>query len=66
MIRNFVTELEGIGLYGAISFCMFGSVFIGAFVWALLLKKPFLATMEALPLEDDHTAMIRKGEQPHE
>lgn len=55
MIKNVVSEIGGVGLYGIISICLFFAVFTGAVVWAMRLKKPFLKTMSGLPLDDGST-----------
>jgi hypothetical protein len=52
MIQSVLRDIGGIGLYGVISVCLFFIVFTVALVRACLLKKPFLQTMGALPLED--------------
>lgn len=63
MIKQFVQDIGGVGLYGIISLCLFFSVFTGAFLWACLHKRAFCAAMSALPLEDE---TIAKGETSHE
>jgi hypothetical protein len=62
MIRNVLQDIGGIGLYGVISICLFVAVFSGAFLWACLLRKPFLQSMSQLPLEDGEL----KGAVNHE
>ena len=62
MIPNVLRAIGGIGVYDAISICLFVLVFAGALVWAFRLKEPFLSTMSSLPLEDE----TRKGQTPHE
>lgn len=52
MIRNVLTDIGGIGLYGVISVCLFFGVFTGALIWAFLLRKPHLNDMSQLPLDD--------------
>ena len=52
MIKNVLTSIGGIGLYGMISVCLFFLVFTVAFIHACLLKKTFLNSMSALPLDD--------------
>ena len=66
MIQNVIKELGGIGIFGTISVCLFFLVFGGALLWALQLKKPFLKTMESLPLEEDTSVPSEKGENSHE
>jgi len=52
MIKNVLTSIGGIGLYGVISVCLFFLVFSVAFVRACLLEKQFLNSMSVLPLDD--------------
>jgi len=66
MIRNVLTEIGGIGLYGVISICLFFLVFSGALVWVLLLRKPHLKSMSRLPLEDGTRDTSPKGTPRHE
>ena len=61
MIKHFVQDIGGVGLYGVISLCLFTTVFSGAFLWACLHRRSFCETMSALPLEDE-----KKGEISHE
>jgi hypothetical protein len=62
VIPNVLRAIGGIGVYDAISICLFVLVFAGALVWAFRLKEPFLKSMSSLPLEDE----TRKGETRHE
>jgi hypothetical protein len=63
MIQNVLSAIGGVGSYGVISISLFFLVFIGALVWALLLKRPFLDSMSSLPLHDGEPA---KGDDRHE
>ena len=65
MIQNVIRDIGGIGLYGVISVCLFFAVFSAAVLRALLLKKPFLQSMSALPL-DDGQPVPTKGISQHE
>jgi len=56
MIQNVLREMGGIGIYGVISVCLFVVVFGVALLWALRLKKPFLKSMGALPLQHENAA----------
>ncbi len=53
MIRNVLSHLGGIGLYGVVSVCLFFGVFSVAVLVALLARRSFLTRMSALPLADD-------------
>ena len=65
MIQNVLRDIGGIGLYGVISVCLFFLVFSVAVIHACLLKKPFLKSMGALPLDDGQPAPT-KGVSNHE
>ena len=65
MIQNVLRDIGGIGLYGVVSVCLFFLVFSIALVRACLLKKSFLNSMSALPLDDGEPAPT-KGVSHHE
>jgi adenosylcobinamide amidohydrolase len=52
MIKNFVTEIGGIEIWGLISIALFFTVFLGALIWAACQKPSFLNRMSSLPLSD--------------
>lgn len=64
MIQNVLRAIGGIGVYDAISICLFMFVFSCVLVWAARLRKPYLQTMSSLPLRED--APAEKGEDSHE
>lgn len=64
MIERVLRAIGGIGVYDAISICLFMLVFCGVLVWAARLKKPYLNRMSSLPLEHDHDVNI--GDHCHE
>ncbi len=66
MIRNVLTDIGGIGLYGVISVCLFFVVFSGAVLWAFLLRKPYVRAQSQLPLEDGSQDNSQKGNPDHE
>lgn len=68
MIRNVLSHLGGIGLYGVVSVCLFFGVFSVAVLVALLARRSFLIRMGALPLADDtHCGPCpSKGDLSHE
>jgi len=66
MIKNVLSDVGGIGLYGVISICLFFVVFSGALVWAFLLRKSFLNSMSELPLHDGSRESAQKGNPDHE
>jgi hypothetical protein len=53
MIRDALSNLGGVGIYGVISIGLFFAVFLGLLIWAFRLKKPWLNAMGRLPLEAD-------------
>ncbi len=66
MIKNVLSDIGGIGMYGVISICLFVAVFTGAFIWSMLLKKSELESRSMLPLEDGSIAPTSKGNSRHE
>jgi len=65
MIKNVLTDIGGVGIYGVISICLFFTVFTGSLLWAMALRKPFLDSMGSLPLDEDNPA-AQKGANDHE
>lgn len=61
MIKNVLSEIGGVGVYGVISISLFFTVFIGMLVWVWAMKKSFAQTMSALPLDDGEKKSDRKG-----
>ena len=61
MIKNFVNDIGGIQTFGIISICLFGAVFVGAFLWACSLKKSVVKSLGDLPLHDEEILSNRKG-----
>ena len=61
MIKNVLSDIGGVGLYGVISISLFFAVFIGMLVWVWAMKKSFAQTMSALPLDDGEIKSDRKG-----
>ena len=66
MIQKMVSAVGGVGGLGEISICLFFAVFGGALIWAFGLKKPFLSSMESLPLRDDEPGRDGEGVEHHE
>ncbi len=61
MIKNVISNIGDIGLYGVVSICLFFAVFTGVIIWALRLKRAFVKTMSGLPLNDGAVAPQAKG-----
>jgi len=61
MIKNVLSDIGGVGLYGVISICLFFAVFVGMLIWALSMKRTFAQKMSALPLNDGEKKTARKG-----
>lgn len=53
MIENVMNQMGGIGMFGIISICIFFGFFTGMLLWAARLKKPYLNSMRALPLDNE-------------
>ena len=62
MIHQFVNAIGGVQMLGVISICLFFAVFGGALIWAFCLRKPFLRSMETLPLENSERANERSND----
>ena len=52
MIENVLSHMDGVGIYGVISICIFFAVFIIVTIWMFRLKQPYLRSMSELPLDD--------------
>lgn len=61
MIKNVLSDIGGVGLYGVISISLFFAVFIGMLLWVCGMKKSFAQHMSALPLHDGEKKSDRKG-----
>ena len=61
MIKNVLSDIGGVGLYGVISISLFFAVFIGMLLWVAGMKKSFAQRMGALPLHDGEKKSDRKG-----
>ena len=66
MIKNVLSEIGGVGLYGVISVCLFFAVFTGALVWTFIQRKSLMDAMGALPLADDRALNSTEGGPSHE
>ena len=66
MIRNVLSDIGGVGLYGVVSVCLFFLVFTGALIWTLLQRPSLMRAMGALPLSDGETHTMNEGESHHE
>ncbi len=64
MIQNVLRHLGGIENYGILSICLFFVCFLGVLAWALCLKKPFLTSMAAKPLETDLDDQPSQSSEP--
>ena len=65
MIKNVLSDIGGIGLYGVISICLFFAVFTGMLIWAIRMKKAVAQELSACPLHDGEKNSNRK-EVSHE
>ena len=61
MIKNVLSDIGGVGLYGVISISLFFAVFIGMLIWACSMKKSFAQKMSAQPLHDGEKRAEQKG-----
>ena len=51
MEKEILSRIEGVGIYGVISICIFFGFFTGMLVWAFMKKKNYLDKMGSLPLD---------------
>ncbi|HSU57245.1 MAG TPA: CcoQ/FixQ family Cbb3-type cytochrome c oxidase assembly chaperone [Candidatus Dormibacteraeota bacterium] len=51
MIENVMRNMGGVAVFGIISITLFFAFFTGMFFWAIRLKKPYLTSMQELPLD---------------
>jgi hypothetical protein len=61
MIKNVLSDIGGVGVYGVISICLFFAVFTGMLIWACRMKKPYLKDMSAMPLNDGEKNLPNQG-----
>lgn len=61
MIKNVLSDIGGVGVYGVISITLFFAVFVGMLVWAFSMKKSFAQKMSAFPLNDGEKKSEVKG-----
>lgn len=61
MIKNVLSDIGGVGLYGVISITLFFAVFTGMLIWACRMKKSFAQKMSACPLQDGEKKSEAKG-----
>jgi len=53
MIENVMKGIGGVGNFGIISITIFFAFFSAMLIWSVRLKKNYLNSMQALPLEED-------------
>ena len=51
MEEKIICSLNGVGIYGVISICIFVAFFSGMLLWAFTKKDNYLDKMGSLPLE---------------
>jgi hypothetical protein len=63
-MNELIDKLGGIKAFGIFSICLFVVVFSASMIQAFCLKKPFLKSMSALPLEEDSPAQAKNSNTP--
>ena len=53
MEEKIICSINGVGIYGVVSICIFFAFFTGMLLWAFARKKNYLDKMGALPLEQN-------------
>lgn len=66
MIKNVLSDIGGVGIYGVISISLFFLVFTAALVRTFLMKKSFVSEISVLPLNDGTPTNASKGDSRHE
>lgn len=66
MIRNVLSHIGGVGLYGVISVVLFFVTFVVAVSWAMLQRRSLMIELAALPLAEDAPTQNLSGEHQHE
>jgi len=61
MEEKVICGLDGVGIYGVISICIFVAFFTGMLVWAFTKKPNYLDKVGQLPL---HRGQKDPGDQP--
>lgn len=64
MIKNVLSDLGGVGLFGVISICLFFTVFLGAVFYSLLVNERHTESMSALPLNDGSLPNANQDQPP--
>jgi cbb3-type cytochrome oxidase subunit 3 len=64
MYQKILCDMDGIGLYGVISICIFFGFFTGMLLWAFALKKNHLNNMGNLPLDDGSRPQASTAKTP--
>jgi len=50
-MEKVLNNIGGVGIFGAISICIFFAFFSGMLIWVTRLKKTYLNSMRNLPLD---------------
>jgi len=53
MEEKIICSINGVGIYGVISICIFVTFFTGMLFWAFTQKKNYLDKMGGLPLDGE-------------
>ncbi len=62
MIRNVLSNTNGVGLYGLIAILLFFTTFTGVLIWAFTRKRSLMQELGALPLSDEEVRHTPSGE----
>ncbi len=64
MIENVMHRIGGVNAFGIITICLFFAFFIGMIIYAVCLKKTYLNSMSALPLDDESAPQTQPTSDP--
>ena len=65
MVEKVLNHIGGVGVFGAISICIFFAFFIGMLVWVGCLKKTYLNSMRHLPLDGGSAPQTSSMKESH-
>lgn len=66
MIRNVLSHMNGVGIYGIASILLFFVTFAGAVIHALCQKRSLMQELASLPLVDQETSKNPEAQSRHE
>jgi len=66
MIRNVLTHITGVEIYGIVSILLFFATFSAAVIYALWQKRSLMQSLAALPLAENEPVGTPENQASHE